>query len=230
MSLSDPQSSYGSSLNIFLDLMESFVKKTEDQILDWIFEYKKEISNQDSFWEEMKNNPDEKYISCMRYHFNLDDGDYDLNFIFTEYFPSFQRKSALISLMSFLEIELKQLCEFYKETMPTYKNFKSKDLWIDKSVNYLIKHVKLNISKSNKIWNQLKIIQKIRNVIVHENGQITSEHKDYKEINTFFLKYPQFWSIQDEILLKDGFLQYVLKAFDDFFEQVDELVYRKKII
>ena len=229
MSLFDPQSSYGSSLNIFLDMMESFVKKTEAQILDWITTYEKEIFNQDLYWEEMKSSPSQENISSIRYHSNLDDGTYDLRFIFTEYFPSFQRRSALISLLSFLEFELKELCESYKETIPTYENFKPKNYWIDKSVNYLIDCVKLNISKTNNIWNQLKTIQKIRNAVVHQNGQITPEYKYYKEINAFFLKYPQFWSTQDEIILKDGFLQYVLKIFDDFFEQIDESVYIKRI-
>lgn len=228
MSLDFPKSSYGSHLNIFLELMESFVEKTESQILGWISEYKKEIFNQDLFWEEMKKDPNQEYISCIRYHSNLSDCELDLDFIFTEYFPSFQRKSALISLCSFLEFELMQLCKSYKEIVPNYKTFQSKDVWIDRSVSYLIQHVGLTISKNNIIWNKIKIIQKIRNAIVHQNGQITFQHKDYKEINTFFLKNSKIWNIQNEIILKDGFLQYVLKSFNDFFEQIDNLIYKQQ--
>src|SRR5947209_3715231 len=77
-----------------IELMRSFVQGTEklaaQSILDW------------------KRKKDE------RDHQGLDEETWPLKEIFEEYFPSLQRRSALLTLCGFFEHELEKLCTLYK--------------------------------------------------------------------------------------------------------------------
>ncbi|CAN5767550.1 hypothetical protein BH24ACI1_BH24ACI1_19550 [soil metagenome] len=79
--------------------LEEFVDQTERQILLTISAYE---SDKDV-------NFDGDYF--LEHYKGFDDGSYNVADLFKVYFPNLQRKSALITLYSYLEFELNELCE-----------------------------------------------------------------------------------------------------------------------
>lgn len=80
-----------------------------------------------------------------------------MEIIFKEYFPSLQRRSALITLCGYFEHELDKLCKQYK--LEKSYNLSLSDLsdkGISRSTNYLKKVVGLEIHKGSKEWESIK--------------------------------------------------------------------------
>src|SRR5712692_3804142 len=83
-----------------LELMDSYVSGVEEQAEQSSEKYdreKKVLGNDDS-------------LSCTKLYHGLDSESWDLEGIFSVYFPNLQRRSALLTLHSFFEFELNKLC------------------------------------------------------------------------------------------------------------------------
>lgn len=156
----------------------------------------------------------------------LDDTTYSFETIFDEYFPQLQRQSALIVLYSFLERELDHLCELCCKS--TGATLRAKDLCkngseIARYHLYLEKVIGLNISRDDGKWQAIDhAIRIVRNQIVHKDGRVPEQDsKDCKKLETHVnqLKGRDLISIDgNSIVLSVGYLEYVLDAFDKFFE------------
>jgi hypothetical protein len=146
----------------------------------------------------------------------------ELEEIFESYFPNLHRRSALIIIFSFLEHQLDQLCELFATTRKLDIVVTDlKDKGINRSRRYLKKVIRLSIDNSS-VWQELKQIQKLRNVAVHNDAKLDSEEKDlihyvdkaiylsirsnetydYREIN--------------EVSISEGYLQYVLEIINSY--------------
>lgn len=85
-----------------LNLLESYIQDVEKQISFSINNFKeKEIIDEIS---------EGNIVQSTEYIYNLSSGDYNLEYIGTEYFPTLQRKSAFITLYSFMESLLNRFC------------------------------------------------------------------------------------------------------------------------
>lgn len=218
-----PLNWYRYEMKFSIELLETFVKNAESQIDLSIQEYskKKETLVVDHFPEfpEMQS---EKLVD---YHNGLDSETWDLESIFKEYFPTLQRRSAFLSLYGFLEHELNKLCMLYKNSQNKKVDFRDlKDLGIERSIKYLIIVAGLSIEKGNNKWGNVKSIQKIRNLIVHNDGKLTDLDNRTREKEQGIVSKNEFLSGEKEIIMEKGYLLYVLETFDSFFKYIDGLI------
>ncbi len=160
----------------------------------------------------------------------LNDTTYDLDGIFKEYFPQLQRQTALITLYSFLERELRSLClAFQKELSSKIKlddlNKSGSDL--ERYFLYLTKVATLNLEKSDKQWQTVDHgIRIVRNSLVHSNARMPeATTKDYGKLQNHFAASNKIGkSLEDDsgsIVLHPDYLTFVLACFIELFKYVD---------
>jgi hypothetical protein len=103
------------------------------------------------------------------------------------YFPHAFRSSFLIQIFSFIEFELKEICNHHHITLKTdvaISDFKgTSDL--DKAKIYLTKICKIQINDLKPEWDYLLEIRKIRNVLVHYQGIIKPDQKERNQMLKF---------------------------------------------
>jgi len=146
-----------------------------------------------------------------------------------EVFPQIQRKSELIGIFTVLEHNLNLLCSIYQKHIDS--NIKLSDLRaegiIDTAKKYLEKVVGLNFPSNHRSWSEIKRIQRIRNLFVHNDGKLKGSEKDKKSIKDYikrlnYLDLDQY----ERILIKQGFTVYCLdqfrELFDELFKSVEE--------
>ncbi|MBL8205396.1 MAG: hypothetical protein JNM09_14260 [Blastocatellia bacterium] len=199
------------------DLLRSYAKSVEGQIQESIDKYHREKV------VEIDETDSEYGPNIKEHHQGVDGSTYHLDTIFEDYFPNLQRRSALITQFSFLEYQIDELCRLFANE----NNFSLslKDLngkGIDRSYCYLTKVVGLKIENDTSTWNKLKRIQGLRNEIVHNDGKL----KDAK-IKSYVNTSP-YLSGEDEVKIKEGYLNYVLDTFDIYFKAIDNQIPKKK--
>jgi hypothetical protein len=155
---------YDASLSI--DLIVSFVNGIEKQAVESIANYTNARS--------------------ITGHEGLDNQTWDLDNIFGEYFPSLQRRSAFLTVWSFLEHQLDQLCLFFQSEKGFALSFMDlSGKGIDRSTSYLEKVAGLKDLKTSHEWDVLKTLQRIRNVIAHDDGNceiiLENEGMEFKQ-------------------------------------------------
>jgi hypothetical protein len=89
-----------------IELLRSYIKSVEDQILKSIEEYQTGYKIQVREIEESLEDDNDDVNEMLATHGGLDSDSWDLEGIFGEHFPNLQRRSALIKVYSFLEHEL----------------------------------------------------------------------------------------------------------------------------
>ena len=157
------------------ELMKGYINSIENQIELNIQDFQKnkvdiELNN-DSYTTEYQG---------------LDDQSWNLYEIFQNHFPNLQRKSALITLTNMFEYELDQLCARYiKEYKYNTELSKIKGKGLDRSTKYLKDVCGIEIHKADHRWEKIKQIQNLRNIIVHQDGNITDNKNTIIYNNTF---------------------------------------------
>ena len=195
---------YDASLSI--DLMVSFVSAIEKQAVESISSYKNSRS--------------------VAEHRGLDYDSWDLDSIFGEYFPSLQRRSAFLTVWSFLEHQLDQLCLFYQSEKGFGLSFMdSSGKGIDRSTSYLEKVAGLEGLKASQEWNRIKMVQRIRNVIAHNDGRLRDHQGKSKNEIVADMKKLGFLHGEDEIIVAEGFLSEVVDMCDKYFRLIENSIY-----
>lgn len=107
-----PLNWYKHDVRYSLDLLRSYVQSVEDQIGKLIEEFKRSYELQ---VQDIEDAPEEDWSESgvVPTHGGLDADFWDLENIFEERFPNLQRRSALITLWSFMEHELNGLCQLF---------------------------------------------------------------------------------------------------------------------
>jgi len=204
------QGLYGS-----LELIESFVSGIEKQAIESIKNYEQ---NKETI---ILHEPDDgSFIYTIDVHQGLTDQTWDLNIIFNEYFPSLQRSSALLTVCGYFEHELNKLCILYQkeysyQLSPADLNGKG----IDRSINYLEKVVGLDSQKSSDEWSQIKSIQKIRNLLVHQSGKLHNQKGNLsQEVINYIHKIDSLKKGRTEIIINEGFLAHVVSIYKGYLD------------
>jgi len=215
-----PLNWYRFDLKFSIELLEVFVKNAESQIDLSIQEYSKKKKT--LVLDEM---PETNTARIIDIHQGLDSESWDIDGIFKEYFPTLQRRSAFLSLYGFLEHELDKLCMLYKKSQNQNVDFRDlKDLGIERSVKYLMIVARLPIEKGDNKWRNIKSIQKIRNLIIHNDGKLIDLDSLPRKTEQRIVSDNEFLSGENEINIQKGYLLYVLETFDSFFKYVDGLI------
>jgi hypothetical protein len=188
-----------------IELIKSFVHGVEQQAADSIRDYRNsKLSGE---------------------HRGLDNDSWDLQEIFEEYFPSLQRRSALLTIWAFLEHELNALCSLYqleKGFQLTFSDLSGKG--IDRSAAYLEKVAGLHGLKDSPEWNDLKAIQNIRNLIAHNDGRLRDPLGKPKDAILRDMNKLGFLSGQHELRLAEGFLSKVVDVCESYFKRIAEAI------
>ena len=219
-----PPNWYRYDLKFSIELLEVFVKNSESQIDLSIEEYSKK--KETLILDEI---PEMNTSRIVDVHNGLDSESWDLDGIFNEFFPTLQRRSAFLTLYGFLEHELDKLCMLYKKSKNHNIDFRDlKDLGIERSVKYLIVIAELPIEKGDSKWGNIKSIQKIRNLIVHNDGKLIDLDNLPRKTEQRIVSDNQFLTGENEINIHRGYLLYVLETFDSFFKYIDELIQNQR--
>jgi hypothetical protein len=193
-----------------VDLVTSFVSGIEKQAAESVASYK-----------DIQNTADG--------HKGLDRESWDLENIFGEYFPSLQRRSAFLTVWSYLEHQLDQLCLFYQSEKKFRLSFMDlSGQGIDRSTAYLEKVAGLQGLKASEEWDVLKTLQRIRNVIVHGDGKLRDHKGKLKDELIADMKKVGFLTGDEEILVAEGFLSQVIHTCDNYFRLIEKAVYAEQ--
>ncbi|SKC47136.1 hypothetical protein [Ohtaekwangia koreensis] len=207
-----------------LQLLTFFVKRTEQQI--------------DASTEHFKNNKKEDFIvfseeekigQSVTHYEGLDDMGWDLDKLFTSHFPNLQRKSAFLTLYAFLEHELDKLANKLKDEISHPARLEDiAGNGIHRSFSYMQLIVGLKIDKSDNRWNKIYQINKLRNMIIHSDGQLSADETARKSEEKFMAILKSHITVRDgELVLELTFLPYVIQQFDALFQFIDGAIQLK---
>jgi hypothetical protein len=158
-------------------------------------------------------------------HQGLDGDSWNLDDMFEEYFPSLQRRSALLTVWGFFEHELDRLCLLYQSEKGfrlAFSDLSGKG--IDRSTTYLEKVAGLEGLKASREWNDIKTIQNIRNVIAHDDAKLRDHQGKPKDRVIKDMAKIGFLGGDDELILEEGCLSRVVGACKSYFKRVAESV------
>ena len=96
---------------------------------------------------------------------------------------------------------------------------------IDRSTSYLEKVAGLQGLKSSQQWYVLKTLQRIRNVIAHDDGKLRNHLGKRKDRIQEDMKRIGFLSGDDEIVVAEDFLSKVVEACNDYFKLIEKAIY-----
>ena len=204
-----PPNWYRYDVQFSTELLREYIRGVETQIATTAENFHREKETRLS-----DDAPEEGTPSLIEVYRGLDSEAWDLNAIFEYFFPNLQRRSALITLFSFFEHELDGLCDLFirKENVSVSLN-DMRGTGIDRSVLFLTKVVGLPIDKDTALWQEIKNVQKIRNLIVHNNGELKDRSGNaVGDVIKYIIASP-YLSGEDEVEIRDGYLAKVIDTF-----------------
>jgi len=203
--------------------MRSFIQNTEDSIRVSIATYKKNGPEV----EQIEICAEEGIYQYVEYYQGLDSQDVFLDDIFENYFPSVQRRSALLTLVATYEHELERFCDIYTEqhNSPVKLNeLKGQGL---ERVNLFVK--KIIGSDNSTAFPTIKKIVKLRNSCAHNDAKI--QEKDGQPIKMIeeLINNNSIDVSQDgkQVHIDEGFLVFVLDQFDAYTNEIQETIKNK---
>lgn len=198
--------------------MRSFIQHTEDSISSSIATFREKGPEA----EEIEVCAEEGIYQYIESYQGLDSQDVFLDDIFENYFPSVQRRSALLTLVATYEHELERFCDIYTEehNSPIKLNdLKGQGL---ERVNLFVK--KIIGLNSSTVFPAIKRIIKLRNSCAHNDAKI--EAKDGQPIKAIedLINDPSINVTQDgkQVHIDEGFLVFVLDQFDAYTNEIQE--------
>jgi hypothetical protein len=213
---------YQYDVTFSIELLQSFVEGIERQAEESISDYEKRRKI-----EVVEDTADQYHSLVVVRHQGLDSETWDLTSIFSEYFPSLQRRSALLTVCSYFEHELDKLCLLYQREKCfglSHTDLRG-DMGIDRATKYLEKVAKINVHITSREWNDIKAIQKIRNVLVHRGGKLKEDDNDYKAMAVFIDRMDSLSRNDDgEIVIAKGFLPYAVQTYANYFKLISDSI------
>ncbi len=140
-----------SSFRNYIDELEGFLSSQVDELIE---EYKEEVKGMDT--EEAQHVYEYKYE--------------DQLYFYREEFPNILRKSFIISIYSFLEQELNNICKHFN------RNYEMGGIF--QSNIFLREEAGVNFQPFRDEWDKIEKINIIRNYCVHNGKTIINEIKN----------------------------------------------------
>ena len=215
---------YKYDISFSLELIDSFVQGIEAQVVKSIARFG-EVK--ESF--VLEEIPEEGIARVVEVHQGLDDETWDLNSIFRNHFPNLQRRSALLTLTGYFEHELDKLCQqFQVEKAFSLSLSDLAGSGIARSTNYLEKVAGIDAHKTSREWNQIKNIQKVRNLIVHQDGQLIDSRGEPNKAVIEYIRLTESLEGDDEVIVKSNYLAQVSSIYRAYFKLIDESILSKE--
>jgi hypothetical protein len=224
----DPRTWYR-FVQLQIDLLRNHVQEVEEQIQASVQHYHKESVATDVD----RDDEGHRYV-ILQEHRGMEGPPHHLDEIFEYYLPNLHRRGALVMLFSFLEHELNRLCELFAEQQSlevVYTDLKGSP--VDRSRRYLKKVICLAIDDNSRSWQEIRSIQKVRNVIVHNDARLVEKdaikcvreavHLSTASESSLFPREIDKVNI-DEVNILEGYLTYVLDTIDRYCSELNTAI------
>jgi hypothetical protein len=209
---------YKSDAKFNIEILRTYINMNEELIEHFI----------NNYFENKENNTieieyDEYNSQMVTYFIGLDDETYDLDGIFNEHIPNLHRYSVFVTLFSFLETELNELCKRIQNKDNLGLSFTDiSGKGIDRAAKYLDKIAGIKITEEPNIWGNIKNMRELRNKIVHNAGKIDDSDRNDNSLKKFIKEKPDFLIGNSEIIIKNGFLLFVIDTIELLFKDIDK--------
>jgi hypothetical protein len=207
-----------------INLLHKYVEGLEAQIEESIKDYESgKVATDVEHYDE------DNHVVILAEHRGLEFPPDYLEEIFKYYFPNLQRRSTLIALYSFFENQLDKLCKLFATTQQLSHIYAgSRDKGIDRARGFLVKEMGLPLNDNSTAWEKIKRIQKIRNLIVHDDAKLRNDDiKIYVDKSKYLSRANESLNIpldEDEVNLSKDYLTYVLVTFDSYCSEVNKAI------
>lgn len=202
------------------NLMCSFIEHTEESVNTGISSFK----NNGPEVEEVEICAEEGIYQYVEHYKGLDSQEVILSYIFEDYFPNVQRRSAFLTLIATYEHELERFCDNYasqNDTPVKLNELKGQGL---ERIHLFVK--KIIGLKSSNTFPIIKKIIKLRNSCAHNDAKLLE--KDGQKINAIeeLINDESICVSQDgnQVHIHEGFLRYVLEKFDEYVNEIHETI------
>ncbi|MCD9514201.1 hypothetical protein [Photobacterium carnosum] len=207
-------------------LMRAFINHTEEAIDASIAAYKETGPSVD----KIEICPEEGIYQYAYHYQGLYEhmGDVILDDVVENYFPSLQRRSALLTLIATYEHELEKFCNFYSQENETPVKLNDlKGCGLERVHLFMTKLIGLKNSQS---FSMIKKLIKLRNSCAHNDAKITTN--DGKEI-------PAIRTLIDDtsikvrqdgqhVFIEKGFLSDVLEELNSYISEIQKVIEKGK--
>lgn len=195
-------------------LMNAFINNTEEAVALSVSTYKATGPQID----RIEISPEEGIYEQIEHYQGLDEhaGDIILDDVFESYFPSLQRRSALLTLIATYEHELEMFCDFYAQKHQTpvkLNDMKGKGL---ERVHLFVKKL-IGLEQSGS-FAEIKKLIKLRNSCAHNDARLTTNDGQLVREIKYLIDEPLIKVSQSgqRVHLHEGFLAYVLEKLNDY--------------
>ncbi|KND61208.1 hypothetical protein BVER_03098c [Candidatus Burkholderia verschuerenii] len=213
-----PRRWYAYHIESETELMQVYITSVETQVTQGVADFRN-----DKIVDIIEGEEDEQPDVWVEHYLGVDDQTWDMHDVFEVFSPNLQRRSAFITLFSFLEHELDMLCQRFtraENLVLTLKDIKGNGL--ERANLFLEKVALLNVPRDTGQWREIKQIQTIRNLFVHADGRVNADQKP----ELAYIKGTQELSLSpnSEIIIGSAFLTHVLQAFQSYFLDIDAAI------
>ena len=164
-----------------IDLTLEEFKKYHMFIEDFLEKEKNELDKAYTIkLSQLEKNDNDGYSKILEEHFNKREHIIDL-------FPHNFRASFLIQIVTFIESTLFSICLQYEAVNNT--KYSIQDLKgnsdMEKAKMYLSKSCGVTFEKLNPEWQFILVLKKLRNSLIHNQGHVKKNEKDWTILNNF---------------------------------------------
>ncbi|EIC5077053.1 hypothetical protein K9512_004538 [Vibrio parahaemolyticus] len=202
-----------------VELLIGFADSTESQIASQTQNYR---DNRKNVVVEHEGMPEADYM--VTEFAGLTSDTWDLESVFTEYYPNLHRRSAVLTIVGVLEHEFDKLChkccdEFKLDTRLEDTGGKG----LERAIKYLSKIVKVDMHKSTQTWQNMVKIVKLRNALIHQDGKVVDQAGNQIMAIIEHCKAVDNLTIDDsnQLILHEGYLHFVLDTYRTYIELVN---------
>ena len=139
-------------------------------------------------------------------------------------YPSLHRESLIITIFNFLEHQLNSLCKILYESIDN--GLKLKDIHghgVERALLFLTKVAKFNFSSFGSELPMIKGVNLVRNIIVHNGGQLPDEPKS--KVNKFVTSSENLSGIEGRYInISPEFMALFISVLLEFFDRLDNEV------
>lgn len=218
-----PLNWYPNEITGTVELLRVYVDDVEAQVEKGIADFN---ANAEQVLIEPEHEEDPGEVSMV--HKGLDDETWHLKSVFEEYFPSLQRRSALITLYSFFECELDKFCRRVKIHEKLERDILGiRGKGILRSTTYLLDVVQLDGIHTSAEWNEIRNIQSVRNIFVHVDGRLERDGNGRAAKVIDYIVKSNFLRGNADIEMQNGYLAHCLETFNVYFGQIHAALQRK---
>lgn len=223
MRINTPQRWYAFDAKYSLELLQHYCGRIELQIASGILHFDDNKERHPITDGQLDTGQD------IDIYEGLESMTWDLKDIHYVHFPNLQRKSAFLTMYTFLECELEKLARKFKRELSLagdLEDIEGKGIY--RSLMYLRLIANLPIEKGDKQWSKISQLNKLRNLIVHNDGRLEDHQGNRKpEAKVIKQMIPHVDEKQGELILNVSFLPYALGKFSELFKHLDKCIQAK---